>query len=236
MTGEPTGPGPANESDVDPANESDVDPANESDIDPVGRRAVEAMLTAATIQTVDYRGELDSTNSRGLAWLRSDLEVANLPRLVMADRQTAGRGRRGRTWQAGNETLTFTLIAPWNFHDARRSKLLSLAVGIGIAEAIEHVMAPRRVRLKWPNDVYVNGAKLAGILIESIAGLNAAVVGVGVNVGPPPGIGSDPHAPRASSIFEATGQATRRYDWLAPIVERILASMDQLRRDRRAWR
>jgi BirA family biotin operon repressor/biotin-[acetyl-CoA-carboxylase] ligase len=117
-------------------------------------------------------GEVDSTNR-----VASDLVRAGAPDgvVVVADHQTAGRGRRGRTWESrpGTALLVSAVLRP-------APPLVTLAAGVAAAEACEAVAAVA-VRLKWPNDLLSDdGHKLGGILTELVDG--AAVVGLGVNL------------------------------------------------------
>jgi BirA family biotin operon repressor/biotin-[acetyl-CoA-carboxylase] ligase len=125
---------------------------------------------------------VDSTNSEAL---RRAAEGAPNGTVIWAHEQTAGRGRQGRTWQslAGNLTVSFLLrpaVAP------ARLPELSLLAGIALCDALAGLL-PRGadLALKWPNDVLLGGAKLAGILLES-AGDGAVAVGIGVNVATSP--------------------------------------------------
>ncbi|MDE2598775.1 MAG: biotin--[acetyl-CoA-carboxylase] ligase [Rhodocyclaceae bacterium] len=95
--------------------------------------------------------------------------------LLLAQRQTAGRGRRGRSWYQGPQSLAFSLL--WRLPADRPPSGLSLAVGLAVAEAL-----PVSAQLKWPNDVLLDGRKIAGILIES-AGPQCFVIGIGINLG-----------------------------------------------------
>lgn len=105
--------------------------------------------------------------------------------------QTAGRGRQGRPWKQGQAGLTFSLALPLPLAPARLAGL-SLAVGLAVAEGIEDVRERAHaeagspgVRLKWPNDLQVEGRKLGGILIETVPagpGRVWAVVGIGLNL------------------------------------------------------
>ncbi len=127
--------------------------------------------------TVEVLPEVDSTNTELMRRARVGLID---PVLLVAERQTAGRGRLGRPWagEAG-ASLTFSLglpLAPADWSG------LSLAVGVALAESLHP-----DVRIKWPNDLWLHDRKLAGILIET-AGTGAAaaprcvVVGVGINI------------------------------------------------------
>lgn len=105
------------------------------------------------------------------------------PTLLVAHNQSAGRGRAGRSWLgAPGATLMFSLA--WKFQGPlARLVGLPLAVGVALAESMEQLNVP--VRLKWPNDLLKDGAKLAGILVETQAapdGAIWAVIGVGVNL------------------------------------------------------
>jgi BirA family biotin operon repressor/biotin-[acetyl-CoA-carboxylase] ligase len=106
---------------------------------------------------------------------------------VAAHVQTNGKGRRGRTWvsQLG-ASLTFSLL--WRFQcGAAALSGLSLAVGVALIRALNS-LGMNDAQLKWPNDVLIDGKKLAGILIElqgDLEGPSAAVIGVGVNLNLP---------------------------------------------------
>jgi BirA family biotin operon repressor/biotin-[acetyl-CoA-carboxylase] ligase len=113
--------------------------------------------------------------------------------VLVADRQTAGRGSRGRTWIASPETsLTFSVL--WNFPgEAARLSGLSLAAGVAVVRALARCGA-NGVMLKWPNDILFGDAKLGGILVELNDGGSSetrrAVVGIGLNLRLPKSIGS----------------------------------------------
>ena len=111
--------------------------------------------------------------------------------VVIAETQTAGRGRRGRTWFSppGAGLYVSVVLAPGRSSGSpeRATALLTLAAGVVLAEAVECVtgLAPD---IKWPNDLLVNRRKLAGILAEGVASppggrLQAVVLGYGINVG-----------------------------------------------------
>lgn len=115
------------------------------------------------------------------------------PCLLVAESQVRGRGRHGRTWQSSvGASLTFSLALPLA---PREWSGLSLAVGVGLAEALEAAVPGARpaIGLKWPNDLWLvdgpgSGRKLGGLLIETVAvgHRRMAVIGVGLNVLPQP--------------------------------------------------
>lgn len=129
---------------------------------------------------VDIQAECDSTNSRLLALAEAGAAAGSV---LVAERQTAGRGRRGRNWlSAAGDSLTFSLL--WRLPPNRPLSGLSLAVGVALARALES-LGILGIALKWPNDVLLNGRKLAGVLIEVAPGgarPEAVVIGVGMNL------------------------------------------------------
>lgn len=109
--------------------------------------------------------------------------------VLVCGEQTGGRGRRGRVWHSvAGGSLTFSLL--WRFMPGAPPPMgLSLAVGVAVAQALE-ALGARGVKLKWPNDLLLDGAKLGGILIELVPGIGAipgAVIGIGLNLRLPAG-------------------------------------------------
>jgi BirA family biotin operon repressor/biotin-[acetyl-CoA-carboxylase] ligase len=139
--------------------------------------------------------------------------------VVIADQQTAGRGRRGHTWfsPAGSGLYVSVILAPATARvdPARATTLLTLAAGVALAEGIERASG-LRVDLKWPNDLQVTRRKLGGILAESSgasAQAGAVVVGYGINV-----LSTSFPAElrdRATSIESELGRAIDRHHLLA---------------------
>lgn len=119
----------------------------------------------------------DSTNERVRELA---LSGASGGLVVTAEEQTSGRGRRGTAWFAppGSSLLYTALVRPFVAGDA---PLLPLAVPLAVCEAAESV-APVRCRVKWPNDVWIDERKVAGVLVEARPDEGWAVIGVGVNV------------------------------------------------------
>jgi BirA family biotin operon repressor/biotin-[acetyl-CoA-carboxylase] ligase len=100
--------------------------------------------------------------------------------VVTADEQTAGRGRQGRTWTAapGSALLFSAIVRPL----AKRHPLLPLAVPLAVCETAELLRPGVECKVKWPNDVHLDGRKLAGILIEARPQEEWAVLGIGLNL------------------------------------------------------
>lgn len=126
--------------------------------------------------TVEVLPEIDSSNSELMRRARAGQHEATL---LVAERQTAGRGRMGRVWQSDpHDSLTFSLSLSLSPQDWSG---LSLAVGLSLAESLHP-----DVGLKWPNDLWFQDRKLGGILVEaaSMGRCSQVVVGVGLNIRP----------------------------------------------------
>jgi BirA family transcriptional regulator, biotin operon repressor / biotin---[acetyl-CoA-carboxylase] ligase len=151
--------------------------------------------------------------------------------IYVADEQTAGRGRLGRTWlaDAGAALLASIVLdaphgTPWRY-----TSLVSLA----LAEAIEQVAPPAAPRIKWPNDLVIDGAKIAGILAESFFNGERlrVIVGAGVNVNAAPA-----GVPGATYLAETTGRPIDRGALLRAFVGRLDAWLDRSpEASRAAW-
>lgn len=199
--------------------------------------------------SVEVLPQIDSTNTELMRRARTG---ACDPVLLVAERQTAGRGRLGRVWaSAPGDSLTFSigaLLAPADWSG------LSLAIGVALAEALDPAPdagspdrpGPLRIGLKWPNDLWLSDRKLAGILIETASavapgggmgtaattaeGLRMAryvVAGIGVNLSAPqaPGLSTPP-----AGLCEIAPAATP-----AGVLQQVVpAVMQALRRFERA--
>lgn len=133
-------------------------------------------------QKVIYHPIINSTNQ----FLLSNIGRLNKGDICLTEHQTAGRGRRGRQWQSPFGGLAmFSLI--WQVDAHKPIDGLSLVVGMAICDALRRLGA-QGVMLKWPNDLLLNGRKLAGILIEianTEKGKINLVIGIGINVAIP---------------------------------------------------
>lgn len=136
-----------------------------------------ALGPAAARFDVDVLPECDSTNALLLARGEAGAPGGTV---IVAHRQTAGRGRRGRQWHsAPGDGLTFSLL--WRFPSACAMEGLSLAVGVAVAAALEDA-GIGGLALKWPNDLLKDGGKLGGILVELVPSVRwATVIGIGLN-------------------------------------------------------
>lgn len=127
---------------------------------------------------------LASTNSYAIDLLAKTKPAEGT--VISASFQTAGRGQIGSSWHsdAGHNLLLSIILYP-TFLAVRRQFSLTRAIALAVADTVRHFAPPARVAVKWPNDVYLNERKAAGILIQnSLAGgyLQWSVVGIGLNV------------------------------------------------------
>jgi BirA family biotin operon repressor/biotin-[acetyl-CoA-carboxylase] ligase len=200
-----------------------------------GLRACEAVIHSGDCRSVRYYAEIDSTNTaacRDLT-LENGFSRDSLPRLYLADRQTSGRGRLGRSWIADEGTLTFSILYQLGddsdiSHD--KTPLVALATGVAIARTIEYLAAPISAKIKWPNDVHVGGGKVAGVLVESVANHpHRLVIGVGLNVATRLENHSDSIVQPAQSLSQIARGPTDRNMWLAELISQIAYAYRQLR-------
>ena len=147
----------------------------------------ERIIHDTMVASVEQHAQLGSTSDR--AWQLCQTDLPALPGLILANRQTAGRGRGAAKWWASEGALTFTLVLDQRAIDVPASRLS--AVPLAIAEAIAEVVckfigaSQDVVWVKWPNDVLVGERKLAGVLTESTTatdGRPCLLVGVGLNL------------------------------------------------------
>lgn len=170
-------------------------PPQDAKAPPGGSAAALAASVGATLSgfTVEVLAEVDSTNTELMRRARGGRDA---PTLLVAQVQTAGRGRLGRSWlslqgdapvAAGitplQHALTFSVGLSLNPRDWSG---LSLAVGVSVAGSLHPAL-----QIKWPNDLWFDGRKLAGILIETVAVAKRryVVVGVGINIAVPAAAG-----------------------------------------------
>ncbi len=177
--------------------------------------------------------EAASTNDEALARAAAGAPEGTL---VTARRQRAGRGRRGRAWAslAGNLHLSLVLTPPRGPGDATA---VGFAAALAVDDAASDVLRDdAEVRLKWPNDVLVDGRKVAGLLMETVPGrADALVLGVGINVRAHPA-----DTPYPATDLAAEGAKTDADAVLAAFAAAFHARYEGFRRDgfaplRAAW-
>lgn len=177
------------------------------------------MMSGPEIRWVESAG---STNT---------LMVAEADRLshgaiIAARRQTAGRGQRGNTWESEpGKNLTFSMLLHPSDITAARQFEMSMVVSIAICRAIEKFVPGKKVKIKWPNDIYIDDRKICGILIENtLLGdrIDRAIVGIGINVNQTEFL-SD--APNPASLIHYTGRQLNLDEILETVGSTILRGL-----------
>ena len=164
--------------------------------------------------TVEVLPEIDSSNTELMRRARAGQTE---PTLLVAERQTAGRGRLGRPWQSNvGDSLTFSLGLPFAPRDWSG---LSLAVGLSLAESLHP-----EIGLKWPNDLWWHERKLAGILIEAatVGTRSQLVVGIGINIRPRPAEGLSTPPAALSELWTDADAGTALLRVAKPLVQTLL--------------
>lgn len=148
----------------------------------------ERLLAETLLADAEIYETIDSTNNRGLA-LAMEPWVAT-PCLVWAIKQTAGRGRAQHVWESPLGALTFSLVIDPTCVGPNRLAIteglrpqISLAIGMAVCNVLRDLLPKTDALVKWPNDIYLNDRKVAGILAEvPDATANRLVIGIGLNV------------------------------------------------------
>lgn len=186
---------------------------------PISAAAIADLLGVTSRRfDIDVLTRCESTN--GVLLNRAEVGAPS-GTVVIAEEQTAGRGRRGRTWFASpGDSLTFSLL--WRFAPGSAPVGLSLAVGVAVARALGHAGG---IALKWPNDILKDGRKLGGILVELVPGApHAAVIGIGINLRLPAAMPEDVRL--TSAALGATGDAADREKLLAALLGELLGAVE----------
>lgn len=163
--------------------------------------------------------QADSTNAY-LQRQQSECDIRNWA--VSADEQTTGKGMGSNSWESEvGKNLTFSLALGMDFLPAGRQFLLSEAVALGLVHALDALVPVEKLHIKWPNDIYYENRKLAGILINStIKGsmMDVSIIGIGLNVNQMQFQNWTTHP---VSIRQITG---KEYD-LQPLLEQVVESI-----------
>lgn len=192
-------------------------------MEPLRAEAVKRVMRTRLLgQVVHYWAEVDSTNA---ALLQLAKDGATEGTVVIADAQTAGRGRLGKRWvsPAGVNVYLSVLLSPSvPLNDAR---LLTLIGSLAVADVIESYNV--KAQLKWPNDVLVNDKKIAGVLAEvqtQDGQVEQLILGIGVNLNidrPTLDRLLGDIAASATSLYEALGRSVDRAAFAAALLERL---------------
>ena len=187
--------------------------------------AIEFLQQSQWLRHVEWFSEIDSTNTHARRQLAEGFQ--RWPALWVADKQTAGRGRTTRQWWSPEGCLMLSLVVDQEHvpSDSTLWPQLSLVAGVAAARAVEIEVPQVDVKLKWPNDLYIDGRKLAGILVEAVPRANDGrmvfVVGIGLNVAVDWSEANDELRGRACSLSQFTDREVTLETVLIRVVEQL---------------
>ena len=168
----------------------------------------------------------DSVDSTNLEIKRLGFMGASHGCMVVADMQTAGIGRRGRSWSTSpGEMISMSILLRPNI-DTSQASMITLVMAVSVAEALEAVCSVKTA-IKWPNDILISGRKICGILTEMTLvekKIDQIVMGVGINVNNSEF--PDEIKMTATSLLNETGQSFSRDEIIASIAERFENNYD----------
>ncbi|PEN05018.1 biotin--[acetyl-CoA-carboxylase] ligase [Longimonas halophila] len=189
----------------------------------------DALSTTRMGTPLRYRHTVGSTNADAAAWARNGAPEGAV---VLAEQQTEGRGRHGRTWAAPpHQALTGSVVLRPDLPPDLFS-LIPLAASLAVADAMQALALPHPPRIKWPNDVLIDGRKCCGMLLETaMRGASPqphantyVVLGIGLNVNQT----AFPEGVDATSLRLETGQPVPRGPLWARIMQHLEARYDAL--------
>ena len=164
-----------------------------------------------------YKETTDSTNNDAK---KAAEEGAAGGFVFLTENQTAGKGRRGNTWNSrAEDCLTFTVLVRPKLSPEKFS-LLAPVMGLAVSESCEALSGLKSL-IKWPNDVLIDSRKVCGILVEAGSRMDYAVIGCGINTGF--GLPPEELADKAVYLSEAAGREISREDMLAEVLKRFAA-------------
>ena len=169
--------------------------------------------------TIELHDQLGSTMER--ARVLAAIEEIELPALILTDYQTGGFGRRGSGWWQERGSLAVSIVLDKKYVGLDVQPMWSLICGLALADALGALEPSITTHVKWPNDIEVDGAKIAGLLLEIVA-FDRAILGIGVNTN-----GSRTRAPsslchRITTLPDLTGRRMSRTKLLEKFMSRFL--------------
>ena len=188
---------------------------------------IDRILRETFVQRVERHAVLGSTNDRARE-CAGEADGA-LPLLVVADAQTAGRGRDMNRWWTGPGSLAFSLLLDEQTLPIprRHSPLVALAAALAVVDTVCPLLPEHNVGLHWPNDVFVNDRKLAGVLVEVLA-QSHTVLGIGVNTNSLLAEAPPELQPVATTLRELTGAMHDQTTLLVLILRNLTNTLSQL--------
>jgi BirA family transcriptional regulator, biotin operon repressor / biotin---[acetyl-CoA-carboxylase] ligase len=200
------------------------------------------VMRETSLARVEHHPTLESTNNRAAQCAAK--RAIELPTLIVADEQTAGRGRGVKRWWSGSGALMFSLLVDAKTVAAgeTRSPLVALAAAVAVADGVALLLPTYQVGVHWPNDVHVrisetegeaDDRKLVGILVEVLPD-RRHVIGIGLNLNSTLADAPAELRNTAATIRDLSGREHDQTDVLIDLVRRLEAAFSQLREDPKA--
>ena len=181
----------------------------------------------ASLSRVEYHATIDSTNDAARR------RAAELPRdvglLIVAEKQTAGRGRGANRWWTGAGSLAFSvLFDPSRYGIAvRYASMVPLAAAIAVVDVVTQHLPGPAIGIRWPNDVYIGERKLAGVLVEGLPD-GRQILGLGCNVNNPLTSAPTEVSAIVVSLIDELGGRLDRTEFLSELLSALDASLTRL--------
>lgn len=189
------------------------------------------LRTPDWISRVEYFTTIDSTNDAARRM------AAELPRdvglLVVAEEQTAGRGRGSNRWWTGAGSLAFSLLFDPSRYgiETRYGSMVPLAAAVAVVDAVTQRLPSPAVGIRWPNDVYFGERKLAGVLVEGLPD-GRQILGLGCNVNNSVSAAPDDVKSIVATLADELGGTLDRTDFLSYLLSALDAALGRLAEDR----
>lgn len=188
---------------------------------------LDEILAQTFVRVAEFHEITTSTNDLAKQWAQQG--DTWLPRLIVARQQTAGRGRGTNRWWTGAESLAFSLLLDGKQIGIARqqSPLVALAAAMAVLESVAPLLGGITVGIHWPNDVFADGRKLAGVLVEVMPG-GHYVLGVGINTNDTVADAPAEIRPRVTTLRDLTGITHDPTTLMRAILGRLAARLESL--------
>ncbi len=187
--------------------------------------AFSQIIAQTFVKQVEFHADIGSTNDRALDLAAAEVS-SETPLLVWALQQTAGRGRGANRWWASEGALTFSVLLDTRDLGLPQARWpqVSLTTGLAVCAALQELLPQAEIGLKWPNDVFLHGRKICGILVEIPPRQSGKlIVGIGINVNNSLTTAPAELWPTATALCDASN---RTWDLSAVLIQ-VLLQLDQ---------
>lgn len=192
--------------------------------------SIPQIVAATFVKQVEFHAEIGSTNDRALDLAAAEVSPET-PLLIWALQQTAGRGRGANRWWASEGSLTFSLMLDTSaLHlPQERWPQVSLTTGLAVCAALQELLPQAEIGLKWPNDVFLHGRKICGILVEIPPRQSGKlIVGIGINVNNSLNAAPAELWPTATALCDASNRPWDLADVLIQVLQQLERHLCQL--------